>query len=354
MRNIPKFNSRQLFSASEIAACEELTVWQLLEDIMNHYSSKSVERKRNVSVHKTKNDENIGKTNLKMEIQKKKILNKTELEVEVSKISDNLHPDTFHYDIFKNMPNSQSGNVSTHNSNVIAKNLGIPKPRIKIKKTSEIPKLRSTNNNKKSSNVLNADTLCFSSRTEKSKTALSKATPTKQEKSPNLFITFQKSNAQKLKKEIDRYNSVLSGYTSDQSIRNDDYKNKLISELINNAAIDTKESRNFINKTTDSEDKKSEKFNRPIMTEAEKDEQDVKSWLVSIGINEILNVKLSVDEIDEFKDGILFSSIISTLEGRKIPGINPKAKSNNASIKNISKCFEILRAKKVYLSIISM
>ena len=68
---------------------------------------------------------------------------------------------------------------------------------------------------------------------------------------------------------------------------------------------------------------------------------------MSIGSKSAYKIGFTNEEVEEFKDGTLLAEIISILENKKLVGINPNATSKAAAIKNITKCLEVLRNKKV-------
>jgi hypothetical protein len=69
--------------------------------------------------------------------------------------------------------------------------------------------------------------------------------------------------------------------------------------------------------------------------------------MMTLGIKESCNIDFSKEEIEEFKDGIFLSNLISKLENKKIAGINQNPRGSSSMIKNITKSLEILRNKKV-------
>lgn len=187
-------------------------------------------------------------------------------------------------------------------------------------------------------------------------------------KSPDksCFIIFQKSNVKKLKKEIERYNSQVSGYQSENSIFFGDenpinntnqrgktpsrphYPTSILDPPLEDAQINYRENKSFTNQVgLLSTDESSSNLKKKILTPVDKDEINIKEWLMGIGIKPAREIDFTREEINDFEDGLLLTKIISVLENRKIAGINPNPRSTSASLKNITKCLEILRNKKV-------
>jgi hypothetical protein len=207
------------------------------------------------------------------------------------------------------------------------------------------------------------------------------------DKRKDCFVIFQKTNAKKLQKEIERYNNSLvsgSGYNSENSIVKNDENSTLgiVSSgglnnvnLIGNINITNNKYRNNCNTeninlprpftniptilpekqlypkdfpilNTEDSNKNTEKV---ISSENENDNFIMKEWLMSIGSKSAYKIEFTSEEIEEFKDGILLAEIISILENNKLSGINPNPNSKAAAVKNISKCLEILRNRKVEL-----
>lgn len=164
-----------------------------------------------------------------------------------------------------------------------------------------------------------------------------------------LFIIFQKSNAKKLKKEIDKYskdinkNSVQINENFEEGLsRNEslNFKDKTFNHNINNTNLFQSFNYQHIISTEESVTSK-----QKILCDKEDDE--LKNWLVKLGVKGAVSIDFSKDKIREFKDGKLLANIVSILEKTKISGINPNTNSHAVSIKNITRSLEILRNKKV-------
>jgi hypothetical protein len=224
------------------------------------------------------------------------------------------------------------------------------------------------------------------------------------------FIIFQKSNAKKLKKEIENFpqnncnfseNSIfvtddINFSKNDENDENceknnlfKDKKKKFISEnekdnffetfndfnqekfIIPTATAYKPESNNLknslennsgsgslnalnIHSSTEEEsiksNLKSSNFNNFNLLKKKlisEDEFGIREWLMTLGIKECCNIDFSKEEILEFQDGIFLSNLVAKLENKKIVGINPNPRSSSSMIKNIVKSLEILRNKKV-------
>ncbi len=316
----------------------------------------------------------------------------------------------------KFLKNRAEFNNKYNNSDIIAKNLGLTKIR---KRNDNIP-IPSSNNSKLSIsnyainnensnlNIKNYPPMkkaqsnlnvlpSHSSRANNSRSNLHSRSKSNlknenesksSEKRKDCFVIFQKTNAKKLQKEIERYNNTLvsgSGYNSENSI----LKNEENAPLGNVASgrldnINLKENKNFTDNknknnyyteninlprpftkiptsfpennfssnefplfNTNDSTHKNEKYNTTVITENEKEEFILKEWLMSIGSKSAYKIGFTNEEVEEFKDGTLLAEIISILENKKLVGINPNATSKAAAIKNITKCLEVLRNKKV-------
>ena len=366
------------------------------------------------------------KSNTITNIQSNKKVEISELRDEIEKCSDfsSIHKN-ISYEISCALNENSTSNIlknrteftnKYNNSDVIAKNLGLSKMR---KKNDNIPiplsnnsKLSISNyaNNYENSNLniqnyppmkkaqSNLNFLpCNSSRANnsrsnihsRSKSNLKKENESKSsEKQKDCFVIFQKTNAKKLQREIERYNNTLvsgSGYNSENSVlKNEENaimgnlqtgeidkvnligkKNTADNKLKNNNYIEninlprpfTKiptsfpennfSSNEFPAFNTNDSTLKNNKNNTTGNTENEKEDFILKEWLLSIGSKSAYKIGFKNEEVEEFKDGTLLAEIISILENKKLVGINPNATSKAAAIKNITKCLEVLRNKKV-------
>jgi hypothetical protein len=223
------------------------------------------------------------------------------------------------------------------------------------------------------------------------------------------FIIFQKSNAKKLKKEIEKFpqnscnfseNSIfvtddinfskideindkndknnlfknkkkkfISENENDNffetfnnfnqekfiipSVNPDMNKNNLKTSLENNSGSGSVNALNIHSSTEEESIKsnlKSSNFNNFNLLKKKlisEDEFGIREWLMTLGIKECCNIDFSKEEILEFQDGIFLSNLVAKLENKKIVGINPNPRSSSSMIKNIVKSLEILRNKKV-------
>ncbi len=224
-----------------------------------------------------------------------------------------------------------------------------------------------------------------------------KDSKSKEPKDNSCFIIFQKSNAKKLKKEIEKFplrgkgtsfnNSENSIYiTDDLNFSNSNFNLHMNNEKlksVNNSnplmaskKFITEPEINFENPqimnmkkiTTDitgkslspnplqvisssTEEESIKSRSKQKIIPEEKDESGLKEWLITLGIKEAYAIDFSKEEISEFKDGLFINLLVSTLENKKIGGVNPNPRSSSSMIKNISKSLEILRNKKVNFDI---
>lgn len=216
-------------------------------------------------------------------------------------------------------------------------------------------------------------------------------------KENSCFIIFQKSNAKKLKKEIENFplNKNNLSLTENSIYVTDDlnFNSEIIDKKEKKEKINTnfmklnlnkkfsieKENENFfetfknfnqenysgpgngkgqhtqnsqnnlntyIQSSTEEESFKSHFLNKKLIPD-EKDIFELREWMMTLGIKESCNIDFSKEEIEEFKDGIFLSNLISKLENKKIAGINQNPRGSSSMLKNITKSLEILRNKKV-------
>ncbi len=245
---------------------------------------------------------------------------------------------------------------SSSNLNVIANCLGIDTSRAKRK--IEGPKNISNSNSH--SNITSYRNI---SHTPKKKTSIikkenklrnehSKEINKENQSKDNLFIIFQKSNAKKLKKEIERYsydhnkNECIPIQKEDERFSNDNLRNFHHPNTFNSA-----HSLHSLNCNQIISTEESSKSKQKLRSEPEKEENMLREWMVTLGVKGACNLDFSKDFIKDFKDGLMLASLVSIIENKKVPGINPNAKSNAVALKNITKSLEILRTKKVRILI---
>ena len=72
----------------------------------------------------------------------------------------------------------------------------------------------------------------------------------------------------------------------------------------------------------------------------------ITSWINRVLAPIIRNKKLVSITADSFKDGVLLSQLIATLERKKIEGINPHPKTSAAILHNIRQLLNVLKNKK--------
>jgi hypothetical protein len=352
LRSIPKFNTRHLWSNSEIASADEKVVWELLDDIWQYFSNKNNPCK---SKRKTKNNSNSTpiKDNISQSFLPPDVSN---ISVKTKSLANILEESKRNIKkLESNESNKSFLNISSKNSssnlNVIANCLGMETSRA-IRKI-EGPKAISSITYK--SNLSNNRKISFTpiKNTKLNENSfLDQTSKDNKNKEPfpkdNLFIIFQKSNAKKLKKEIDRYTSDSNKY-SHHAIKNEQeqFLNEDINYFPQSNVLNKAHSLHSLNCNQIISTEESSKSKPKVRYDSEKEENGLREWMVTLGVKGACNLDLSKDFIKDFKDGQILASLISILENKKVPGINPVAKSHAVALKNISKSLEILRTKKV-------
>jgi len=424
----------------EIASGEEKTIWEFLDDIWYYYSNKnrdisSRRKKNNIPIPIPLKAENISvdrktlqideknsyRTKVRDEEQKNFTIEKN-LERTIKGILDNKPQETSHdlATIQKNIANdisnalNKNSKISKHdvssrrgessekfsNSEIIALNLGMTKIK-KKKENISISNISRANSERKVSSDQTVKKCEVESLSNLNISPYNQNIPTKskfinhtinrtdtkgknskeKEKQKDCFVIFGKSNAQMLKKEIERYNTLGSAcaYNSENSsLKNEErlvltrsekpnsnllphnYSKKNLSEnIIGHPNIPRPQTKSkLIHYETDFSEKdfylNFPKTENKITNRDDVKEDDfiLKEWLMSIGSKSAYKIDFTCDEIEEFKDGNLFAEIISILENKNVPGINPNSKSKASHVKNISKCLEVLRNRKVNFVII--